>query len=235
MSYHPIFNNAMNATTLVRQKSSRRRKRTPKSDHGKILKLAGEVSKLKKVVNDTEIKNDYINFDQTQIDYNGSITTPVNAITQGVDVDARIGRSIQCHGIDFRYRVEQNTTAQNSIRVIVVLDKDASLTQTADLLYNGLAGFTVGSRRAPLSFYNRNNRSQFTILYDKIHDFDQVTGDCQAYERVKLKTKHKTTFVDNSNVIAENALRVFAISDQAPAAGTRPTLEWAMSYYYTDK
>jgi len=224
----------MNETTLVKQKSSRRKKRMPKSDHGKILKLVGEVSKLKKVMSDTEIKNDYINFDQTQIDYNGAITTPVNAIAQGVEVAARIGRDITCRGVDFRYRVEQNSTTPNSIRVIVVLDKDASLTSTSDLFYNGLAGFTVGSRRAPLSFYNRNNRSQFTILYDKLHDFDQTTGDCQAYERVKIKTHHKTTFMDNSTVIAENALRVFAISDQAPAAGSRPTLEWAMSYYYTD-
>lgn len=230
----------MNETTIVRKKSHRRKSMRPKTEKGKVMKLASDVSRLKKqLVQEVEKKNLYLNFPITQIDWNGSITTPLNVPTQGADTDARIGRSITCSGIDFRYRVGCNTNAPlaygNAIRVIVVLDRDASLTATSDLLYDGVAGFTVGTTRAPLSFYNRNNRSQFKILYDKIHDFDNGEGDLQAYEFVKIKTNHKTTFVDNGNVVSENALRVFVISDVAPAGTTRPTLEFAMSYYYTDQ
>jgi len=228
------------------KRAPRRKSANPKAHNMSTTRRQGlrslkkDVRMLKKkVINDVELKNDYINFSLAQIDWGGAMTTPVNAITQGVDVDARIGRNLTCAGVDFRYHVSANTDSPtfvgNAIRVIVVLDHDASLTQPADLLYNGLAGFTVGTSRAPLSFYNRNNRSQFTILHDKIHEFDYASGNLQQYEKVILKTKHKVTFVDNTNVISKNALRVFMISDKATAAADRPTIEWAMNYYYTDE
>lgn len=205
-----------------------------------LRKLKKDVSMLKKqVISNVEVKNDYISFPLQQIDWDGAITTPVQTISQGVDVDARIGRSLRCKGIDFRYHVGANnnnpTFTGNAIRVVVVLDHDASLTQTSDLMYNGLAGFTVGTSRAPLSFYNRNNRPQFTILHDKIHEFDYASGNLQQYEKVTLKTKHKVTYVDNSTLVAENAIRVFMISDKPVAAGDRPYIEWVMNYYYTDE
>ena len=71
-------------------------------------------------------------------------------------------------------------------------------------------------------------------FYDKLHDFDYATGDFQVYEKVNLRENHITKFVDDSALVTENAIRVFAISDQPLAAAARPSIEWVMTYYYTD-
>jgi len=221
-----------NQVTLVRQKRHRKRGRRPKN---KVSKLVRDVAKIKKeLITDIERKNLYINFGPLAIDNSGTMSVVANSVTQGDGVAERIGRSIKCSGIDFRYHVTANSAATAaSMRVIVILDKTNALVQAADILYNG-AGFTLGTSRACMSFYNRNNRNDFVVLYDKLHDFDFATGDFQVYEKINIKNHHTTKFVDDSALVAENAIRVFCISDQPLAGAARPTIEWVMSYYYTD-
>jgi len=220
-----------NQVTLVRQKKAKKKGR-PKN---KVTKLAQDVAMLKKeLISDVEKKNLYISFAASVVDSNGLMSGVVNSVTQGDGVEERIGRAIKCSGIDFRYHLTANSAVTAAaLRVIVIIDKTNSITTAADLLYAG-AGFTLGTSRAPMSFYNRNNRETFTILYDKLHDFDYATGDFQVYEKVNIKNPHITKFVDDSALVTENAIRVFAISDQPSAGPAQPAIEWVMSYYYTD-
>jgi len=224
-----------NSTKLVQQKKSfKKGNKKPKSLTGKVMKISHELSKLRK---DTkpEIKSALSRLVYTQFDSNGQVIIPINAaIAQGTDIGGRIGRDVQCHGIDFRYYVRSvATTKSTSIRVIVYIDKDNSNTAVSDVL-NALAAFTIGNELAPLSFYNRNNRNTFKILYDRIHDFDFASGDLQASVQVNLKTDHITKFIDNSTTITENAVRVLCISSETAASGLGGQLGFVAQYYYTD-
>jgi len=221
-----------NAVTLVRQRKPRKKAMKPKN---KVAKLSRDVAKIKKeLATDIERKNLYVNFGPLAIDNSGTMSAVSNSITQGDGVAERIGRAVKCSGMDFRYHVTANSAVTAaSMRVIVILDKTNALVQAADILYAG-AGFTLGTSRACMSFYNRNNRNDFVVLYDKLHDFDFSTGDFQAYEKVNIKSNHITKYVDDSALVTENAIRVFCISDQPLAGAARPTIEWVMSYYYTD-
>jgi len=202
----------------------------------KVTRLAKDVAMLKKeLISDVERKNLYISFAATQIDNNGTMSAVANSIIQGDGIYERIGRAVKCSGIDFRYHLTANSpTVAAAMRVIVILDKTNSISTSADLLHADPT-FTLGNSRACMSYYNRNNRETFTVLYDKMHDFDYATGDFQVYERVSLRENHVTKFVDDSALITENAIRVFAISDQGLASAARPTIEWVMAYYYTDQ
>lgn len=220
-----------NQVTLVRKKKPKKAHR-PKN---KVTRLAKDVAMLKKeLITEVERKNLYVSFAPTLIDDSGVMSAVANSITQGDGVFERIGRAVKCSGIDFRYHITANSAVTAAaMRVIVVLDRDNALTTTADLLYAS-GGFTVGTSRAPMSYYNRNNRNTFTILYDKLHDFDYASGDFQVYEKVNIREDHICKFVDDSALVTENAIRVFMISDQPLAAAARPGIEWVMAYYYTD-
>lgn len=219
---------------LAKSKTAKRKRgnKRPKTTKGQLVVLSKKVSKMEKE-NKPEVKNLYTFASATGYDNNGQILVPINAgIAQGTDVSGRVGRDVRCAGIDFRYQVYASVaTANAAIRVIMYIDKDNSNTAISDLLYAGV-GYSIGTDRAPMSFYNRNNRGTFTILYDKLHEFDLNSGSLQQYEHVKLKTNHVTRFIDNTTTITENAIRIALISDKAISG--LPIFTMLCSYYYSD-
>lgn len=225
------------SVTYVPTKKWKRGKprRTPRTVKGKVSKLQSEVSAIKKATFQTvEKKCVFSTLDPTVIDWSGVISTPLNVITQGDGVNERIGRTVKCNGIDFRYRVKNVLAAsQPQIRVIIYLDKKNILPTVSDVLNND-AGLGLNSIRATMAFYNRNNRGDFIVLHDKTHDFDFTSGNFQQAEKFSLKTNHLLKFTGDTTTIAENSVRVLIISDQAVAAASRPSIEFQSCYYYTD-
>lgn len=228
------MSNLADRVPMAKAKTAKRKKglKKPKTTKGQLVVLSKKVSKMEKD-NKPEVKNLYTKVDATGYDNSGTILTPINsAIAQGTDVAGRVGRDIRCHGIDFRYQVYASVVTSNcAIRVIMYVDHDNSNTAISDLLYAG-AGYSIGTDRAPMSFYNRNNRGTFTILYDKLHEFDLTSGSLQQYEHVKLKSNHVTRFIDNTTTITENAIRIALISDKAISG--LPIFTMLCSYYYSD-
>jgi len=204
-------------------------KKMPKSTEGKLSKLQKEVSSIKKEMKqEVEIKNYDAEFATAGVSYSGTITTPLTPISQGVGGGARVGSQVDVTGIDLRYRVQCNNLAANQfIRVLLVLDIPGDNTAVVDFLYSG----TVGTAYAPLGFYNRDNRANFKVLYDKIHEFDYANGNIQAIERVSIPKKYQVQFDDASTTITHNALRLLFISN---VNASTPTAEAEVRIYFKD-
>lgn len=206
---------------------------TPKSTRGKVKKLAHEVKAIKKEMKrEVEVKNYDDTLAITSIDYNGILSVNLLPITQGIQANARIGDEIMCTGFEFRYVVAAGTTTANSkIRVMMVQDFNNVLSSVTEYL-NSLQ---VGTALAPLAFFNRANRGDYKVLYDKVHEFDFGTGNLQQIGMVKVPNKIPVKYVTGgSTLVTENGIRMIAISDTAPAGG-RPTINGYWRFYYTDQ
>jgi len=95
--------------------------------------------------------------------------------TTGITRSQRIGSDIAVKGIDFRYRVTAGSTgASQAIRVILLASKENTTAAVADVLETSY----LGTVHAPYAFFNRDKRSDFTILHDQIHEFDLSSATC---------------------------------------------------------
>lgn len=209
-----------------------RKKRTwrPKKDHGKIQKLQKEVSAIKRSLKqDVEVKNYDATFASTLIDWNGALTTNMFAPTAGTGQTGRIGVDCTITGMEFRFTATANATAASTLRVLLVVDKKNALTAVNTFLQPSL----LGTPGAPLAFYNRNFRNDFTVLYDKVIDFDYSTGNTSHNFVAKSNKKIKVVFDNTSALCNEGAIKLVFVSN-ITAAGPRPTVLFEGRMYYTD-
>jgi len=194
-----------------------------------LKKLAKEVSSVKKQLNeDVELKSFDGVLALTIADWLGQISTGLCTPQQGITRSQRIGSDIAVKGIDFRYRVTAGSTgASQAIRVILLASKENTTAAVADVLETSY----LGTVHAPYAFFNRDKRSDFTILHDQIHEFDLSSGNMQQWVRKKIDKKFKISFSGATTNVEANQLHVIFISNVSTLP---PLLQFAVRTYYED-
>lgn len=205
----------------------------PKTDHGKIQKLSKELSLVKKGLKQTvEIKNfDQITTAATATAVGNDYGSGFNmfAPTQAVGQNSRVGDSCFVTNMDLRFRLTNVDPAViGQCRVIVWIDEDNALAATSLLNTVGLIN-TVG---APLAFYNRYYRRQFTILYDELFDLD-ATQSSQQTVRVNLPINKEVSFQAANTNILQNSIKILFVSN-VTAASADILYQYTSRIYFKD-
>lgn len=183
----------------------------------KALKIASTVAKM---VN-AETKYLDINLSPTASTYNGAIITLCNP-TQGTNVNQREGDSIKMKNLTLRAQFKQNGTVQESIRMILFIDKQNNINACSDLLA------AVGVSNAIYSPKLEVNKFDSKILWDKTYIIS-TDSPIKEIERV-IKIGYHEQFVASSATLATNALKIAFIS-QSSLAGTTYAFYSRVTYY----
>lgn len=208
--------------SLVPQKHHKKKK--PKKG---LQALKAKVDKLSQAANLDEVKYATGNIAATQIDYNGSLNSLVTISQGAAGVNQRLGDSVALSGINFRYVAYiTTTTAVSQLRIILLVDEQANLSTT-----NVLA--TTGSILAPLSFYNKEYRGRYKILYDETHTLD-AGQSYQDIKRVSVNEMIPIKYAPGLSTVRENDVRVLLISNQAPASVDRPYVFYNVRCWYKE-
>jgi hypothetical protein len=185
-----------------KKRYTKRRTNTWGSMAAKALKTANYVARL------INAESKYFETNSTGITptYNGtyiSLCTPA----QGAGASAREGDSIKLKNFTFRGQLVNNA-ATESVRLIVVLDKENKLSTGSDLLR------VTGDTTAIFSDKNIDNKYDNKILWDKTFHLDS-TNHTSIPIKFTLKLGFHTHFVATTNTITNNALKIFIISQAA--------------------
>jgi len=203
------------------------RKSKPRALRAQLAVVKKDVSKVKRAMNsEVEIKDTPSTQAATTVDYNGTIFNLWN-LAQGDAHNERVGDSITINGVDFRFRVGGTTaSALGVIRVIMFIDKEGTaVTTAAEVLA------TTGSQLAPLSFYNREYRARYKVLYDRAFTSDDIQDE-QDLVRFVYKKPFKVVFAPAVTTIRKNAVKLLVISNQTGAPS--PFIEYNIRTYFKD-
>lgn len=197
----------------------------------KAYKLA---TKLAQVINVEFKQYDYAATGQN-VDFNGTYTANVCIPAQGVADNQRSGDSIKLQRMDFEANVRagSNATIPANCRVILVWDKENSITGVGDLIDPIYLGTQLGS----IAPRDHDKKSKYVILKEWHFDLsrpDSSVGLKHLHCSMDLKNKH-VQFEAGSTTIQTGGLKMLFISNVDPATATNiPVIDWVFRTYYTD-
>ncbi len=183
-------------------------------DAQKALKVALGVKRLLNI----EIKNFDVQQTGTTLNSTPSIQQLSN-IPQGDTTITRDGAQCKVIGIDFKYLMNQNASATLTfVRIMLILDKQTNqaIYAAGDLLED------VTTTDAIVSPRNLDNKRRFTVLYDRVHTF-QDSGTSTVNVKKFIKKDLILRFDGSTPSIADltqNSLSLFQVSNEptnAPA------------------
>lgn len=139
---------------------------------------------------------------QAAIDYNGLVYN-LCAPAQGDGATNRNGDSIKLKNLTLRGDIAYNGTTPETVRMMIINDKENSITTGSDILeYTGV-------QTAPYSPKNPNYKYDSKIIYDKT-----MTIDSQIPLRkfdIVLKLNHHMNFLATTTTIVNNSLKLLVI------------------------
>lgn len=174
----------------------------------KALKTASYVAKL--------VNAEYKYADQSQgaaASTNGGTIGELCQTIQGTGANAnRTGDSIKLKNLTIRMQMKQNGSVQESIRVIIFIDKQNTIAGFSTLLAS------VGTANAIYSPKLENNKFDTKILYDKTFVIT-TNNPIKEVEKV-IKLGWHQTYNTGTNTVNNNCLKIGFISQQATAGTT---------------
>lgn len=143
----------------------RRYVRKAKATKSTAVKALNKASLALKRIGKPECKISDVIFSSTAVPSGGTIDPLYGFLVQGNSDTTRIGNKVTGKYIEFNYRlIPQNDTNRPClVRFIIFKDKapDGALPGIGELL-----DFTTSA--SPLAHYNMDNKSRFTVLWDKV-------------------------------------------------------------------
>lgn len=158
-------------------------------------------------------------------------TILLNGLVQGTDAGNRIGRSIKVKSLELSFLVSRNIadTAQHSVRIMLVLDKEpkATIISASDVLTD--TSYYINSPR------NLNNKNQYVILKDWKLPLP-ANGGTEVFIRDYYRKFDLHTTYNNGNLggitdIESNALYLIMVSD---ATANLPSITYFNRIRYLD-
>ncbi len=193
-----------------------------------VRKKRKPVRKLNKRVSALEASKERKIID-TQLTAQVSNTTPslveLTNLAQGLTDTTRIGNKIMLSGLQFRYLAKD--TVQNSVRVMIVQDKqtNGAIFAAADVLADVTAIDNVASLR------NRDESLRFRVLYDRVH-LISLTGKDSVYVSKFIKLNVPVKYDGNAGTIADITSNSLAILHVSEVASSNITGFWRV--FFTD-
>lgn len=200
--------------TGLRRPKTRIKSRGGKSDTTLTNRVVSAVIRHEKKMQSRKFFDTWV---QAQSVGSGGTITPLCGIAQGVSQSERVADSTFMDALKFTYELVQiNADTYSDTRVIIFqwhLSTQISTIVLADILYN-TAGIGLYSQ------FNWPLRTQYTILYDKIHSQAgsttslTVTSNVNVHNKVITNFAKKLVFQPNSVNGTEQLFALF-ISDSA--------------------
>lgn len=156
-------------------------------------------------------------------DYGGTVSI-LNNPAQGVLDTQRIGDSLKCQNLSFRY-IAQRGTLDTSLRCIIYWDPQNQIAAGSDLLEN------IGSIQSAISPKQYDNRFRSRILYDKVTNLTSNNPWVRYDELIEIN--EHTQFNAATQNILTGALKVLFISTLV-AGATAPFAHWSSRLSFTD-
>lgn len=205
----------------AKTRRTRKRAKSTKAVAYKALKLARSVRQ--------SIETKYLDdpFTFANVDWNGTLSTSINAPAQGITDSQRVGDSIKCTSLHLRLRVSRSGANTAGVRVLVIWDKYNTVTNTAQVLQN------TGTQFSAISPMFHDGRGEFTLLMDK---YIPVTADYKtyAYFQRRIRLNKNTQFEGGGLIISKGRLLVMAISDVSNLDPNIPDINFYTRVYYQD-
>jgi hypothetical protein len=159
--------------------------------------------------------------------YDAWFTATLNTIDQGDGDTERIGDKIISQCLDINYLVKQNGSNANVTRMIVIYDKQNTISTQANLLTADTAVYSY------ISHFNYDTQSQYVILHDQFLLHDGTLNDALAGTLCVKFPTNITRFNAGTTTINTGAVKIFFLSDVADS-GTKPSITMALRYYFVD-
>jgi len=226
------------STKVVVHKKSRPRN---KSNRAHVEKYAGDaydlavstargLKAIKKLINVEEKYYDTITSAQSA-DSAGAVTN-ITGISQGTDIQNRVGDSIKLQMIRLQAWIRMNTSAvKTSVRVVLFRDmENAGAIPNPGDLFTGISN--VQSPVVPYNFIN--TRTRFRILYDEVTTLS-INGLEDAFLSVDIPHSGHVRFRGNSSAIgsmAQGCLFILVMSNETTTL--LPDVTWFTRLEYTD-
>ena len=158
---------------------------------GKLAKLT---TKVNKIIKAQETKTHDRTFAVTQLAFDTDNATALALIPQGDSRIQRDGSKLLCTFLDLRMMVRQETTPVdfgNQFRVVILKAKQRFVPETDVATTTGGLWQNGGTLSAPLSPFERNNRTHYTVLYDRSYYINGGNaGSCGRMIHIKKKLNH---------------------------------------------
>lgn len=223
-----------------------------------VKTLAKKVAKIAKVSR-PEIKHVYV--DATLTPPMSIETFPSTSVQHcvvvpsGVIGNQRIGNRIRGKFMNFRFRLQQLTSAQSNnvaCRVMIVIDKtpnqlDIGLNPAslADLMQVSLVN---GQYLDPINHFNPEYHKRFKILYDEVIDVGRATSNSVEgvntfkFRHKRIKCPYVSVFDTNTTsgaaiTITEGTYWLIYKPTQTENTGAlvaAPQMHWSTDFFYTD-
>jgi hypothetical protein len=163
-----------------------------------------------------------------QVDSTGHIYT-LNDVPQDLTDSGRVGDQITNKRVSLNFwRVlPGSASGRFSVRILVIHDKQDTITSLAQVFVG------TGGIAAPLLAFVKDQRLQFTVLYDsQANHMDQYNkGDCVKWQRsMNLRSRFAAGGAD----IVTGSLKLLLISNISANSNTKPLAIGHARVDYTD-
>ncbi len=168
------------------------------SDGAKALALAKKINSL------ISFERKFLDTDITAAAMSvAGVITPLSNLVLGDTTETRNGSNIKVVSIQFNYFITQHASSTSTqCRVMLVLDNQTNQLQyaTNQLLEDVTSGGNIVSPRL------LDNRSRFTVLYDRIHGLS-ATGETTVSRRFYKKCNIILRYDANDGTVADLTIK----------------------------
>ncbi len=200
------------------------------------------VKKLNKKVNmitkAQEMKTHDRTFAVTQIDFDTDTATALALVPQGDTRITKDGSKLLATSIDIRMMVRQELTPVSfgaQLRVTLIKSKQRfvplsdSTSSTQAVYQNG------GTLSAPNSPYERNNRSHYTVLFDKVYYTNGGDSGPTGFNvHIRKKLNHVIEYEGTSTFAEKGQIWMLLTTNRSAASGDGPEVSYTSRLFFKD-
>lgn len=139
-----------------------------------------------------------------------------------------IGQQVDLLGMRFRFNCGIGTPTSCNFRILLVTDKDNTLTTPGQYLED-----ISSADRSPLSPLNYNFRDDFIVHYDTMFSLDSGKARNKVWTKY-IKINKKMKYLNNSATCVQNAPKLLMFND-ADTTANAPMISFSVRSYYKDQ
>ncbi len=207
-----------------------KRRRNFKKNKSLKSKVSNLSRKVNNILTSRESKFHRENINAT-VDSNTGNFIILNAVEQGDTDTTRDGDKIHCTFVSIRgcVAIDNSSVALkvNTFRIILLIDKSVTIGSAGDVLEQVNINVTPGQP------YKHDRKQQFSVLKSMFFSIGGGGSSVRSFV-INKKLNMNTQFNAGTNNITQNCLALLVISDEVSASGTKPTLDYSSTVYYTD-
>ncbi len=197
--------------------------------------LVARVNRLSKA---QELKTFDTTFSVTQVAFDTNNATALGLVLQGDTRITRDGSKLLATSIDIRMMVRQETTPPTfgaQLRVILIKAKQRFTPSTSVSTTVGGVLENAGTLSEPNSPFERNNRSHFTVLHDKMYYVNGGDSGPTGFNiHIKKRLNHVIEYDESSTATEKGQLWMLLFTNRSAASADGPDVGYTSRLFFKD-